>query len=181
MSKEPIGRSFSSPEDLVKQAKRDYEGEQSILNKIEYDAGFDVKDINSVMAFDPGFTPIGNTVLLKQIPTEIKSAGNLSIIDNSLEGKLFYVITTGLLVRNLHKGDIVTLSATVSGGVSSVRKIFKKVTLWEVDYYSISGIFMAKEELEERIAKDDLAIKLKLAREEIIFQKNKSLTNADTI
>ena len=156
MKKEPISRKFDSPEEMAKHATEAYQIGVKKVNQIEIDKGFDISDINSVLAFETGYTPIGNSIILKEIPKEVVEEENkLIVMDLSNTSKKYYVITPGLMVTTLEKGDIVNLGNFTGEGVKVINKTFKGITFVEAEYYSITGVYHPLIEMKERISRNE--------------------------
>lgn len=149
-TKEVTHRKFNSIEDM---ADNIYAKSQDAIEKeVETDKekGFDINDINSILNFKVGYTPVGNTVLIKTIKGEEK-VGNIIIPDNSTRGTKAVVIVPGMLVTMLRKGDIILYKATLEGSVASVERIFNGVKFHEIDYYAIAGVMKDIDEMNERV------------------------------
>jgi hypothetical protein len=122
--------------------------------------GFDIDDIESIRNFDLGFTPSGNTVLIKRISVEEKY-GNIIIPDMSSTETKGVIVETGIYVGTVEKGDIVSLHTKGEGGqsinLSKVihERILKGITFYECSYDLISGIFKNKQKVLQTI-KDNI-------------------------
>ena len=150
--KEPVLRSFDSPEEMAKHAEEVYQVGVQRENKQEIEAGFDVRNRESVLAFDIGYVPRNGGVIIKEIPKDIvPEEKGITLIELGDEMIRWWVIAVGNLVVDLKKGDVVH----TTGGAQGVKRRFKKVLFWEMESYSISGIYTTAEEMERRIKEHD--------------------------
>lgn len=154
--KEPILRKFSSPEEMAQSANHYFQIGKIKEDQAEIKRGFDISDINSVMAFDIPFTPLGATVIVKEIkksddPEE--DAGGIIPVDLSIQAQKWIVMVPGLLVTTLQRGDIVCFRASFKENpvIVTDRRI-GGVIFKEVAYYDIGGVCVRKEEMDQRIA-----------------------------
>lgn len=149
--KEPITRNFDSVEEMAKHVEETYQIGKQRENKQEIDAGFDVRDKNSVMAFDIGYTPRNGGIILKEIPKDIMpEEKGITLIELGDETIRWWVMAVGNLVVDLRKGDIVH-----TAGGQGIKRRFKKVLFWEMESYNVSGVYTTNEEIEKRIKKHD--------------------------
>jgi hypothetical protein len=152
-SKGNINRTFPDMATLEKQGESIYAKEQDKI-KEEYEndvkAGFDVKDINSILAFEPGYTPVGNSLLLKNIHKEQRK-DQLFLPPGVGENPQGIVIVAGLYATIFRKGDIVSFNATMGGQIPTVKRKLNNVEFVEVDATYISGIHKPEAEIRERV------------------------------
>jgi len=149
--KEPITRNFDSVEEMAKHVEETYQIGKQRENKQEMDAGFDVRDKNSVMAFDIGYIPRNGGIILKEIPKDIiPEEKGLTLIELGDETIRWWVIAIGNLVVDLKKGDVVH-----TAGGQGIKRRFKKVQFWEMESYNVSGVYITAEEMEKRIKEHD--------------------------
>jgi len=177
--KEPIMRKFGSPEEMAENAKVAYQIGKVKENQIEIKLGFDISNMESVMAFDIPYTPLHSTVIIKEIPIKIEDDEDTSKIvpiDLSTTGKKFIVMVAGLNVHILQKGDIVFIKG---GPVDMTGRKYRGISFLEANYYDISGILMKKEEMEERILQHDRKERLKYANVGITLTGNNGTVNPD--
>jgi len=150
--KEPILRSFGSPEEMAKHAEETYQVGQQRMNKTEMDAGFDVRDRASVIAFDIGYVIRGGGIILKEIPKDIIPVeGELTLISLASETKKYWVIQCGPLVTDLKKGDIVHIKADAGW----IKRTLRRIEFWEGEGYGVAGIFITDEEYKNRLNHSD--------------------------
>ena len=153
--KEPILRQFDSPEEMAKHVEDTYQIGQQRINKQEVEAGFDVRDKASVLAFDIGYVPRNGGIILKEIPKDIvPEEKGITLIELGDEMIRWWVIAVGNLVVDLKKGDVVH----TTGGAQGVKRRFKKVLFWEMESYNISGIYTTEEEMKKRLADHDAEV-----------------------
>lgn len=116
--------------------------------------GFDINDIMSIMNFETGYTPIGSTLIVKEIKEEHK-IGDLLILDKSATMQKAVVITPGLQVTLLKKGDIVAFKAMKKEEAPlATNRVFNKVKFLEIDYIIVGGVFESLEVMQQRLAED---------------------------
>lgn len=147
-----INRTFDTMKDLEKSAENIITRHLTAIEKEkekDKNNGFDIDDINSVRSFDLNYTPLSNKVILKLIKKE-KKIGELDIIDrsNTIIQSEYYVITSSLMNDSIEKGDIVLLDG---GNVTALKRIFKGVEFYEVDFYSIAGVYQPYEIIYKRV------------------------------
>lgn len=154
LKKQPgsIHRTFNDMKDLEESANSIYakagEAHKEMIEK-DKAAGLDVNDIESIRNFKIGYTPLGNTLLIKQIHEDLKY-GSILLPDGSNNNKKAVVIVPGLYVTTLKKGDIITLKPTTTGRAPYVKRTFKGVEFDEIDYDLVGGIFMEEEDYRTR-------------------------------
>lgn len=150
--KEPISRNFDSVEEMAKHAEETYQIGKQRENRIEMDAGFDVRSRESVMKFDLGYVPRNGGIIVKEIPKDIiPEEQGLTLIDLADETKKYWVVAIGHLVTDLRKGDITHIRADAGW----IKRTFKKIQFYEGDGFGISGVFTTEEEMERRIKEQD--------------------------
>ena len=98
------------------------------------------------------YTPIGNTVLVKQI-FEKEQTGTKLYLPQGLDitDRKYLVMVPGVLVSLLRRGDIITLKGSPSGKIDSVDRKFGGVKFVEVDFYAIAGIYESSNIVQQRI------------------------------
>jgi hypothetical protein len=123
--------------------KEDYEKEKEL--------GFDYKDNASVLAFEPNFTPVGDTLIVKFI-VEIPEAGKI-ITSNKTEDKKAVVIVPGLLVTTIEKGDVILLKPSDRNNPlpPAVEREFNGIKFQEISYYSVAGVYKDRTSVMNRI------------------------------
>lgn len=158
-NKQGYTKPFDSMEDLEKQASAIY-AKAADTNKEEYDKdkekGLDINDINSVLAFEPDYTPLGDTVLVKYIKEDHK-IGTLILPDSYNADKKAVVIVPGLLVSTIFKGDIIVLKGSDRNNPypPSFKRKIKDIEFEEIPSMAISGVFKSREAVIDRIKQED--------------------------
>lgn len=154
--KEPILRAFNSPEEMAANAEQAYAIGKQRENKQELDAGFDVRDRESVMAFDLGYCMRGGGLILKEIPKDIiPEEKGITLIELGDETIRYWVVGIGPLNGDLRKGDIVHVKPDAQG----VKRRLKKIVFFETDGYAVSGVFTSEDEMKRRIEEHDARVK----------------------
>lgn len=109
-------------------------------------AGLDLTNKESVVNFDWGYTLLGDSLLVKPLPMS-----GLYAADGAKSSDKYIVLETGMdLARPIQKGDIVSIGhpADPRPSVSNIK--LKGIALNEVTAYSVSAVFISKEEYEDR-------------------------------
>jgi hypothetical protein len=153
-------RTFNSPEDMVASAESIYAVKNTEEVAKDKEHGLDINDIESIKAFKTGYSPAGNSVLVKFIKEEEK-VGKIILTDHSNPNKKAVVITAGLYVNNFRPGDIVLLKGQdVRNPLPPFAdRVFKSITFKEISVDAIAGIFLDKKEWLDRIVKDNKILK----------------------
>lgn len=153
-------RTFSSPEDMVASAESIYAVKNTEEVAKDKALGLDIDDIESIKAFKTGYSPAGNTVLVKFIKEEEK-VGDIILLDRSNPNKKAVVITTGLYVNNFRPGDVVLLKGQDARNPlpPSADRIFKGITFKEISVEAIAGLFLDRKEWLDRIVEDNKILK----------------------
>lgn len=152
---------FESMSELEKSAENIHGKEivlQDAIHIKDKENGFDINDIDSVTNFDAGYTPLGNSLLIKVIKEEQK-IGSVLVPDSSNLSKKAVVVVPGLLVTSLKAGDIVSIKPAERGSIQTIDRILKGVKFDEIDYHAIAGIFKSSKEMKERIKADYIEFK----------------------
>lgn len=111
--------------------------------------GLDIEDIESIKAFDIEYTPIGSTIIVKELKNDEKF-GSIIIPDIAKEVRRGVVIETGLYAHELRKGDIVAYKHNVKD--HNFRDVeFKHIKFHEIDIDAVSGVYLKKQEVVERL------------------------------
>lgn len=123
--------------------KEDYEKEVAL--------GFDYRDKTSVLAFEPNFTPVGDTLIVKFI-IEIPEKGKI-IPPGKTEDKKAVVIVPGLLVTTVEKGDIVLMKPSDRNNPlpPAVEREFNGIKFQEISYYSVAGVYTDRDTVMKRV------------------------------
>lgn len=156
------GLTFTSDEALKEHAEVAYRIGEKRKNKIECEKGFDVTEYDSVMAFDIGYIPMQNNIIIKEIPKDIvpdNDDNKLVPIDLSQEGTKYYIIAVSPRIVDLKKGDIVKIGDP-TGGIKYSKPYLKGIAFLEIQYYNVMGVYSKDSGLiTDRIRKheDDLA------------------------
>jgi len=136
---------------LVDSLYAKHQNKQKQEAELDKEKGFDVYDPNSVARFDIGYTPTGNTVIVKEIYEE-KSVGGVLLPDTMTDLKVAVVVVPGLYVSALKPGDKVMFKKDPNGkNPDFVPRIFKDIRFSEVDWYAIAGVFQSREIMLQRI------------------------------
>lgn len=154
VKKEPILRSFNDETEMIENAERMYAKKGKDEKDLDKENGFDIDDPASIEAFDPEYTPLANTVLLKRLPLEIQEKNGVKIIDNSGSSLVFVVVVPGMYVTLLKKGDRVKLTTGAASQLGTQRT-FKQIKFEEFDYYNISGVLLSRGVLEQRLKEQE--------------------------
>lgn len=149
-----VARTFDSIEDMNAQAEEALSmRDKDYLKEVEEDKlnGFDINDINSIINFDIEYAPIGSTILVKFL-REDKLGSTIILLDSSSESKKALVVEVGMFVDYIKKGDIISVRGQDSRNPlpPSIERTFKGVKLKEINYESVTGIYMKKQELIKR-------------------------------
>jgi hypothetical protein len=152
---------FKNMEDLESMASNIYakaiDGieEEYIKDK---EAGLDINDYNSIMEFEVGYTPVGDTLLVKFIKEEQKM-GSIILLDNKTneKDKKAIVIAPGLYVTSLCKGDVIIMKASshTNPFPPSYKRIIKGITFEEIPFEGVSGVFHDRDFIMQRIDKKE--------------------------
>lgn len=123
--------------------------------------GLDINDPASIEAFESGYTPLGNTILVLEIHKEQK-VGLIIMPDMLADGKQCVAITPGLLVNNVYKGDILSFKRDEASKWPPYEvRVLKGIELHEYSYHAFGGVFITSKEMKNRIATQDKAYKEK--------------------
>jgi hypothetical protein len=147
-------RTFNSMTELEESANSIYakaDDAQKAVYEKDKAAGLDINDKESIANYKVGYTPLGNTLLIKVIKQDMEY-GSLLLTDLSNKNTKGVVIVPGLWVTTLKRGDVITLKATQSGNIQSIERTINGITFNEIDYEVAAGIFMEEEELRKRNA-----------------------------
>lgn len=147
---------FEDDDDMVSKAEKKYRKANLEEAELDKTKGFDIESIESIRAFDVGYTPMGNTVLIKIIREEHK-IGLIIIPDGTALGVKAVVVVPGLYVNNLLLGDIVMLKGESPSKPipPHIDRKFKDVNFWEVPFEAIAGAFVSREKLITRIGAEN--------------------------
>lgn len=157
-----IHRTFESEEDMVKSAISTYDTKKSEEHEADKAKGFDFEDIDSVKNFKTGYTPVGNTVLVKIIYEE-KKEGMIFLPSGSGDSIKAVVVVPGLFVNNLKPGDVVSIKKGMRTPNSKPEAILppmeehliKGIKFKELSYDMISGAYIERDELINRISQEN--------------------------
>lgn len=153
-------RTFRSPEEMVAAAESIYATKNE--DEINQDKvnGLDINDINSIINFKVGYTPSGNSLLVKFIKEET-NYGKIILPDITNPNKKAVVIVAGLYVTNFKAGDIILLKGTSPSNPlpPHENRLFKNIKFKEISAEAAAGIFMDKNEWLDRIVKDNEKLK----------------------
>lgn len=154
-------RTFGTMEEMVSSANSIYTNVNVEEHEKDKKNGFDINDIESIKAFRAGYTPVGNSVLIKVIKEEQK-IGNIIIPPGSGDSIKAVVVVPGLYVNNLKVGDIITFKLAQGGKVQlppMVDNTIKGIKFKEVSYEAILGVFIERETIIDRIAEENIKLK----------------------
>jgi hypothetical protein len=158
-----IHRTFGSEEEMVESAMSTYNTEKDKEHEADKEKGFDFSSIESVTNFKVGYTPAGNSVLVKVISEERKS-GLIFLPSGSGDTIKAVVVVPGLYVNNLKPGDVISFKkappATPNGKPQNILPPMQELTLRDikfkdVSYEAIAGIFLEREEIIARVAEEN--------------------------
>jgi len=158
-NKQGYTKPFESMEELEKQANSIY-AKAGDDNKEEYEKdklnGLDINDMSSVMAFEPDYTPLGDTLLVKYIK-EDNQIGTIILPDSFNKDKKAVVIVPGLLVTTLFKGDIIIMKGSDRNNPypPSYKRRIKDIDFEEIPSMAVSGVYKSREALLARIREED--------------------------
>lgn len=148
---------FTSKEDMEAKADKLYGGAAKLRRQEKIDdktLSFDIDDIESIRAFDIGYCPYGQTIIIKHLFIE-EEIGNIIIPDSTSEGKKAVVVCTGLYAPNLRVGDVIILRPIDNGGkIYTTNRTFKGVKFAEVELGFVTGVFKSISEINSRVEED---------------------------
>lgn len=154
---------FSSEQEMIDSAEDKYATRNREMMEADKAKGFDINDMKSIEDFNIGYTPLGNSVLVKVINEEHK-IGTIIIPDNSNLNLKVVICVAGLFVNSLLPGDVVTIKP-IQGASNPmpphIDRIFKGVTFKEIDYSVVAGVFKTRKEIMARIAEDNKLMNIK--------------------
>lgn len=155
---------FSSNEDLVKHAEEKYASKNAEEVEEDKKKGFDINNPKSVMDFPIPYTPVGNSIIYKQI-VEAEQIGSILIPTGMLgaESMKAIVMVAGLYVNNLKRGDIITFKPIRESEHSkalpklppSADRIFNGVKFKEASMETVAGVYQSREIVMQRIADEN--------------------------
>lgn len=146
-------RSFSSQSDMEEQAEKIYAKHGNKI-KEEYESdvknGLDIKNPESIKNFDIEYTPIGNSLVIKELHEELKE-GSLILPNGLGDDKKGIVMVPGLLVTTLKRGDVVALKPTPQGQLMALKREFNGVKFVEIEIYAVAGVCKREAEMQDRL------------------------------
>ncbi len=146
---------FKDMDDLEKMASNIYATAVDDISK-EYEAdkkaGLDINDLESIKNYKLGYTPIGETLIVKYIKEEQK-VGSLILPDSTSDSKKAIIITPGLYISTLFKGDIVILKGQSKANPYpyEAKRTFNGITFNEIPVEAVAGVFHEREDIIQKI------------------------------
>lgn len=147
-------RNFVSQTDMELQAEKLYAGHANKLKKEQEEDvvnGLDINDIESIKNFNICYTPLGNSVVIKQLHEEEQIGKIIIPAGLDITDRKYIVMVPGLLVNMLNRGDIITMKGTPSGKLDVIDRKFNGVKFIEVDFYAIAGIYKSEQDMQKRV------------------------------
>lgn len=129
---------------------------KEMLKEIEEDKekGLDIHDIDSIINFDIGYTPLGYTVIVKEI-IENQKIGLIYLPDTSEMSRKAVVIETGHGIHAIKPGDVISYRELPDKSKNydkyTSTRVFKGVKFKEISMDMVAGVYKSKQIVLDRL------------------------------
>jgi hypothetical protein len=138
--KEPIMRDYTA--EAAEIVSRALTTDKDAMDKL----GLDLGNKQSVIDFDWGYTLLGDSLLVKPLPTS-----GLYAVDGQKSSDKYIVLEVGMEIgKPIQKGDIISVGHPADPRPMSSSIKLKGIAVNEITSYSVGAIFISKDEYVER-------------------------------